>query len=651
MHLALSFGGCISIGIAEYDSTLPPLLLQLALLSRKDIVLIPSPCQDTSATMTDWAAPNLPTTKPNHPATGPGRLTAATLSPRLSHELSKLDDNVPFTPRARYLHHTWAQTFFSRPEHYFQPESVPELQKIVTLARRCHKRLSITGYGHSPSTLTLTSSWLINLDNLSRVLEWDVDGKPGLVRFQAGISLHNLNQGLAEKGFTLPNLGSIDVQSIAGAISTGTHGSSLSHGLLSQNITSLTIMLSNAQLVTCSPSKNLDLFRAALLSLGSLGVIVEMTYQSVPDFNIAWSQRLVPLEYITSNWSESFWKQQEYTRVWWLPYLQRAVIWSADHTNEPLRPPEKTFYGGKFGYYLYHNLLALSNYIPRILPWVEWLIFGLQYGFKPNTFSMSAVEPARSGLLMDCLYSQWVNEWALPLERGPEAINRLSAWINRRPESEHHIPFDNSGLWVHCPVEVRASDTTHPHNGVTPFLDPTPRDSPTLYLNATLYRPYGRDPPCRDRYYEAFEWLMKELGGRPHWAKNFLYTDRTDITSMYADELPKFMAIRNEADPDGIFLGHWHLQNLPIDNEQSVREEELGRRKMGLGWGDAVLWEGLVREGAGSGEDGEDGDANVRASVSFGGGEETPTTTSMTSRASEESFDLMSKGEASVYHG
>lgn len=593
--------------------------------------------------MADWAAPNLPSTQPNK-----NRLISANFSPRLSHELAKIDDDIPFRPKARYLHHTWAQTFFSRPEYYFQPESILELKKIITLARRCHKRVCVTGFGHSPSTLTLTSSWLINLDNISSILQWDVDGNKGLVRFEAGISLHNLNQALAAKGYTLPNLGSIDVQSLAGSISTGTHGSSLSHGLLSQSITSLTILLSNGQLVTCSAEKNPDLFRAALCSLGALGIIVEMTYQTVPDFNIAWSQKLVTLDSILDNWSESFWKQKEFTRVWWLPYLKRAVVWTADKTTEPNRPPNKTFYGGAFGYYLYHNLLAISNYIPRILPWVEWLIFGMQYGFGPGRYSMSAVEPARSGLLMDCLYSQWVNEWALPLSRGPEAIGRLSAWINGAPESEHRIPFNNKGLWVHCPVEVRVSDTTtkNQHSQLHPFLDPTCHDGPTLYLNATLYRPYGKDPPCRDRYYEAFEWLMREMGGRPHWAKNFLYTDSEYLSTAYAGDMQKFLQIRDESDPDGMFLGHWHMQNLPLgDTEKPFMEDEVSKRKMGIGWGDAVLWEGAVRDFQGL-EEGESGVRFVNAD-----GDETPTTMSMTSRTSEESFDMLAKGEASVYRG
>ncbi|RVX65816.1 hypothetical protein B0A52_10332 [Exophiala mesophila] len=614
----------------------------------------------------DWAAPNLPTTKPNAVRESPVPTATVYLEPKLRRELARLDDSVPFNPQLRYLHHTWAQTFFSRPELYFQPWSIPELQKIVTAARRTRKRVCVTGFGHSPSDLTCTSSWLVNLDNLSQILERNVDNTPGLTRFQAGISLHNLNLELAKDGFTLPNLGSIDVQSVAGVISTGTHGSSLKHGLVSQSITSLTILLSNAQLVTCSATKNEDLFRAALLSLGSLGIIVEITVQAVPDFNISWSQSLYTLKSVIDDWDKDLWKTEEFTRVWWLPYMKQAVIWRASKTDEAPKPPNTTFYGGSFGYYVYHNLLWLSNTFPRILPWVEWFIFGMQYGFKPGSFTMSAVQPAREGLLMDCLYSQFVNEWALPLHKGPEAIARLGAWINR-DDAAARIPISSKGVWVHCPIEVRVSDTNFSESnssGVRPFLDPTDAVGPTLYLNATLYRPYGRDPPCHETYYRAFEWLMRDLGGRPHWAKNFAYTTKGEIEAMYGKDMAEFMRVRNDSDPEGMFLGAWHQRTLPIQ-DVTVRgegakgttttlplmEQEVSRTKKGLGWGfgDGLLWQGKRAGSDGEGweyvgDDGDESDIDAQGGIA---GDQTPSPPATTT--SEESFDYMAKGEASVY--
>lgn len=492
----------------------------------------------------------------------------------------------------------------------------------------------------------------MNLDNLNRVLEKDVDGTRGLIRFQAGLSLHDLNQALATDGYTLPNLGSIDVQSVAGVISTGTHGSSLKHGLLSDSITSLTVLLSNSQLVTCSATKNTELFRAALLSLGSLGIIVEITLQAVPDFNISWSQSLHSLSSVLDSWDKNLWTDKEFTRVWWLPYMHQAVIWSGSKTDAPLRPPNTTFYGGALGYYIYHNLLWLSNSFPRILPWVEWFVFGMQYGFKPGKFTMSAVQPAREALLMDCLYSQFVNEWALPLSKGPEAIRRLSAWINHDDDTAQ-IPVSSKGIWVHCPVEVRVTHTAREpgtnQSKVRPYLDPTVPDGPTLYLNATLYRPYGQDPPCHERYYEAFEYLMREIGARPHWAKNFVCTGDY-IAETYGADMADFVKIRDESDPDGMFLGEWHRRYLPLkSNGQSgtslgLMEREVRRSKKGLGWGygDGVLWEGAT---------GVEADAekapNDKASDEARTQTNTPSPPATTT--SEESFDYMAKGEASVY--
>jgi len=94
-------------------------------------------------------------------------------------------------------------------------------------------------------------------------------------------------------------------------------------------------------------------------------------------------------------------------------------------TTEALQPPPKVFYSGKLGYHIYHNLLALSHWFPSILPWIEWFVFGMEFGFKPGAVVTEAVQPSREGLLLDCLYSQFVNEWALPLEKGPEALTRL----------------------------------------------------------------------------------------------------------------------------------------------------------------------------------------------------------------------------------
>lgn len=505
-----------------------------------------------------------------------------TLDARVATEERNVDPDVPFRCSALHIHHTWARTFNSRPELYIQPHTLAEIQKIVKLARRCRRRLVVVGCGHSPSDITCTSSWMVNLDFYNRVLH--VDQQQGRLTVEGGIRLRDLNAAAAQYGLTMPNLGSINDQSIAGAISTATHGSSLRHGLMSDAVKSIRIVLGDGSVAQCSAQDNVELFRAALVSIGALGIVVEVEFEMHPHTNIEWAQTLKPLDWVLARWNQDLWADKEFTRVWWLPYMKRAIVWSASKTDKPERAPVTSWYGGSVGFHTYHILLWLSNKFPRILPAIEWFVFGMQYGFSDDTVT-TAIEPQRSGLLMNCLYSQFVNEWALPLEKGPEALTRLSKWLNR--EQGHDIPFDNRGLYVHAPVEVRVSDTSR--SQPKPYLDNTNPDGPTLYLNATLYRPFLQDPPCRDRYYEAFEWLMKEMGGKPHWAKNFSYVTKSDIQRMFGQNLTSYLKVRNESDPDGVFVGAWHRRYILPDDQPALpcEEKEFARTKAtngGLNW-------------------------------------------------------------------
>ena len=511
------------------------------------------------------------------------------MDPTVQRELWRVGPSVPFRASSSHQHSTWARTFHSRPELYIQPQSTEEIQKIVTLARRCRRRLVTVGCSHSPSDLTCTSSWLVNLDKYDKILSIDDDKK--IVVMQAGIRLHDLGLKLKEHGLAMPNLGSIDHQSIAGAIGTATHGSSTRHGILSQSVLGLKVLLSNGRTVSCSAEQNKDLFRAALVSLGALGIIIEVTFQAVPAFNIEWLQTLHPMEEILGEWEKDLWIQNEFTRIWWMPYMKQAVKWRANRTEQATHVLKSSWLREVLGYHAYHIILYVAQWVPRILPLIEKFVISVQYG-NADGLGSSAIEESRRGLLMNCLYSQFVNEWAIPLDKGPEAIRRLSAWLNHDQEASR-IPFDPTGLYVHAPIEVRVSDTSS--TTPRPFLDNTVPDGPTLYLNATLYRPYNCDPPCTARYYQAFEWLMKEMGGRPHWAKNFSTVTKGEIHDMYP-EMPEWLRVRDEVDPEGMFVGEWHRRYLlPEDDGKSplpLEEREIKRESAkggGTNWFGEIL--------------------------------------------------------------
>ncbi|KAK3065493.1 hypothetical protein LTS18_006204 [Coniosporium uncinatum] len=591
------------------------------------------------------------------------------LRPEVSEQVQKMDaDRVPFRATTTHHHHTWAQTFHSFPELYIRPQTLEEIQKAVNLARKCRRRLVVVGCAHSPSELTMTSAWMMNLDGFNQVMK--VDKESRIMTVQGGIRLNDLNMAAKEHGLTMPNLGSIDQQSIVGAMATATHGSSLTHGLISASVRSLRIVLANGRVVRCSPEQSPDLFRAALVSLGALGVIVEVEFQMGTATNIEWTQTLKPLSYILNEWGQDLWTQEEFTRVWWLPYTDRAIVWRAHKTEKPQRPPATNWYGHAVGFHTYRLLLWISHYIPPLLPAVEWFVFGMQYGFALDA-ATSAIEEQRTGLLMNCLYSQFVNEWALPLRRGPEAIRRMSAWIHGDQRASG-LPFSPKGVYVHCPIEVRVSDTTpqkhHDSDSgdARPFLDSSEDDGPTLYLNATLYRPFGLDPPCMKRYYEAFEYLMKELGGRPHWAKNFQTVSHADLQNMYGENLTRWLRVRESVDPDGMFLGDWHRRLLMPEGgpdggasgEALALEERRQMTKHNAQRG-GEIWYGeqpanalpeakpreLFNTGRDANDDGNDDDDDAAKMGPEKEKRQGSPQHSLTSKSSEESFDQIAQAE------
>ncbi|KAL5118011.1 D-arabinono-1,4-lactone oxidase [Pleosporales sp. CAS-2024a] len=546
------------------------------------------------------------------------------MPPRFGIELDRTDPDVPFRASQTHVHHTWARTFHSRPELYIRPQSVAEIQKVVTLARRMRRRVVTVGSGHSPSELTCTSAWMVNLDDFGNVLRVDADDK--CITVEAGIRMHDLNLKAKHYGLTMPNLGSIDEQSLAGAIGTATHGSSMKHGLLSDRVRSLKIVLANGQAVTCSATQSPDLFRAALVSLGALGIIVEIEFEMIAAGNIEWRQTILPIEDVLADWDAGLWTTSEFTRVWWLPYMKRAIVWRAERTTKPHMPPKYNWYGSSVGYHTYHMLLWISQYVPSFLPTVEWFVFGMQYGFSDGA-TVSAVGEQRTELLLNCLYSQTVNEWSIPLAHGPEALRRLTNWLHG-DEHSSGIPFSTKGLYVHSPIEVRVANTVG--REPRPFLDTSYADSPALYVNATLYRPYNQDPPCRKRYYQAFEHLMKEYNGRPHWAKNFEHVDHAYLSKAYGADLDEYNRVRNEVDPEGMFLGSWHRRTIlapkstqplfALEEKEVVRRD---RRTGGVDWiGEQARW--------------WDGGMDVFEKGTANGSE------------SGESFDLMAEAEASV---
>lgn len=538
----------------------------------------------------------------------------------------------------KVLHKTWAGTFYCKPLAIFQPTSVEEIQELIRQANLHKKTIMTVGSGHSPSDLTMTSEWLCNLDKFDQVLKQEEHYGPAEggkeVKFvdltvQAGIRIFQLNEYLKTHALAIQNLGSISDQSIAGLISTGTHGLSQYHGLVSQQVVAITIADGEGKLVECSSVVRPELFRAALLLLGKVGIITQVTLRTVPRYTIKSKQEIIKFSTLLREW-DTIWLDLEFIRIWWFPYSGNCVCWRASKSDDALSEPRSSWYGTTLGRFFYESLLWVSvNVLPRLTPWVEKFVFRQQYGSVETLGSGDiAVQNSVEGLNMDCLFSQFVNEWSAPLKTGPDVLTKLNDHIQTAAAS--------GDFYVHAPIEVRCSNVTNtdtpfvdadgnaslypsqewlaarnrlsagpvPGNNFRPYLDNSPfqehkpgkisNDQLTLFINATMYRPFGFNVETH-KWFQIFENVLTEAQGKPHWAKNFIglhgeHESDEDLDSQIAyggkpfysmmgfdpvmkdwfgESLVAYNKVRREMDPNGVFMSgkNWAVRNgILIDN-------------------------------------------------------------------------------------
>jgi FAD-linked oxidoreductase len=406
----------------------------------------------------------------------------------------------------------WARTASCAPAAFARPRSEDELREVL----RGAKRAKVVGGGHSWSDAACTDGVLISLDALDEVVSID-DRK---VTVEAGIRLDALNEELARRGLALGVIGSIARQSVAGAIATGTHGSGPRHGSLASLVCGLRLMLADGSVRDLAPGD--DLFDAALVSLGALGVDTRVTLACEPAFRleelagpVAFDEAIERIPRLA--------RDEAYVKLWWLPHTDVVQIYRYRRTEEPAtsRAFVRWFDQHVVNRIVFAAALRFSGWFPASIPRINALVRALY--FRPTR------RIARSDLALTIAMPPLHEEveYAIPIERAAEALRGMRALIERER------------LRVNFVVELRfvAADRA--------WMSPAyGRDS--AYVGAYMARAEGID-----RYFAAFEREMIALGGRPHWGKQFSLgaAQLRDLCPNHA----RFRALRDSLDPGRLF--------------------------------------------------------------------------------------------------
>jgi L-gulonolactone oxidase len=377
--------------------------------------------------------------------------------------------------------------------------------------------IRVAGAGHSFSGGVATDGTLLTLDALDRVLA--VDGER--VRVEAGIRLQALSRELLVRGLAMPNLGDIDVQSLAGALSTGTHGTGARLPILSAGVESVELVCGDGTERVLDSGEELS---AARVSLGALGVVVAVTLRCVPAFRLRGVDAPLPLDEVLDGLQERA-DAHDHFEFWTFPHADVALTRTNDRTDAPASGP------GRVSAYVSDILLdnralylisRLGRAVPRLIP-------SLNRFASWAASSRERVDWSHAIFASPRLVRFEEMEYALPRGRAVEAVRAVKEILERYP--------------VSFPIELRFV------RGDDILLSPAcGRDS--AYLAVHMFEGMAYEAPFRE-----VEALLSSWGGRPHWGKRS-FLSAAELAPRY-DGWEAFARVRRSLDPDGRFANAW----------------------------------------------------------------------------------------------
>jgi L-gulonolactone oxidase len=418
----------------------------------------------------------------------------------------------------------WAGDQSCVPAEVVRPSSREELSAAVAAAAASGRKVGVAGSGHSFTEAAMTAGTMVRTEALRGVL--DADPSSGLVRVAAGTVLADLNQELARLGLAMENLGDIDRQTLAGAISTGTHGTGARLRNISAQVEALELVLADGGVRELTKDEEPELLRAARVGVGALGAISAVTLRCVPAFTLERVDMPRPRDEVLARFDELA-DANEHFELFTFPYADNALVLERNRSEGPPRPR------GAFAAHL--NDVVLENWalgalsatgkaLPRMIPALSRLAGRLASGSRTVDRSDRVFANERRVRFTEM-------EYGVPREHGAEAARRVIEWVraNRYP--------------VFFPIEMRVAA------GDDASLSPSHKRD-TAYVAVHQYRGMEWRP-----YFEAVEEIMDSYGGRPHWGKRHFQTAAT-----LAPRYPawhEFQRARDHLDPGRIFSNEY----------------------------------------------------------------------------------------------
>ena len=416
----------------------------------------------------------------------------------------------------------------AEPAYVARPTSVDGVVAVVNRARELGLAVKAVGAGHSFTGIAAAPGILLDLGGLDGLHGVDgqhsVDTELRRVTLGAGTRLYRLPALLEPYGLAMENLGDIDRQTIAGATSTGTHGTGGAFRGLAAQLVALTLVLADGSILRVSDTENPELLPAARLGLGALGILVDVTVQCVPAFLLHALERPEPLQAVLEDYQERV-EGSDHFEFYWFPHTEEVLTKTntklpADAARAPLGRARRWFDDELMANGLFAATCATGRLIPAAIPGINRLATTLTGNREFTDRSTSVFTTRRSVRFREM-------EYAIPREAIPAAVRDIRRLIADR------------GWRISFPIEVRAAAADE-------LWMSTAFGRKTGYI--AVHRFWRED---HREYFHAVEEIMRGYGGRPHWGKVH-FQGAESLAELYP-RFDDFLRLRDRLDPDRLF--------------------------------------------------------------------------------------------------
>lgn len=402
------------------------------------------------------------------------------------------------------------------------PRFAEQVVEAVEGARARRTTVKMAGAGHSFTGIATPGDLLLRPDRMTGVLAVDEEG--GTVTVAAGTRLRDINAELETRGLSLHNMGDIAEQTIAGAVSTGTHGTGGRVASLSAQVAGFTLVTGRGEVVTADGAQFEELFRMGRVGLGALGILTEVTLRVEPMFGLAAHERPMSWGQALDTYDELS-QRHDHVDMYWFPHTDAMMVKTNDR-------------------------LPAHAQLEPLPSWRSWLdddflsntVFGLITGLGRR---QPTLVPRLNGISARALSERRYSDVPHRVFTSPRRV--------RFKEMEYAVARD-VGLDVLREVRRRI-DASNWRIGFPVEIRCTPADDMTMSTS------YGRESmylafhvPARaphEDYFAGVEEILRAHEGRPHWGK--MHTmGAAQLFEVYPG-FDDFRALRDELDPDRVF--------------------------------------------------------------------------------------------------